>query len=108
MNKTKKILLSIGAGTIIITAPIAPIVLSLKKENKNSGRINNLFEENKLDSASSKKTFATQNDLINAIKGFTDNQFNNVKVGDIVQIGSQPIFKLTQDKFDELKMKNSY
>ena len=52
--------------------------------------------------------FNSMNDLINAIKGFADDSTMKVRVGDTVQIGTRAPFKVTQEKFDELKMKNSY
>ncbi|RTZ69320.1 MAG: hypothetical protein DSZ21_00105 [Tenericutes bacterium] len=54
------------------------------------------------------KVFATENDLINAVKGFADDATKNLQVGNKVQVGSGNPYVLTQDKFDELKMKNSY
>jgi len=56
------------------------------------------------------KSFATENDLITAIKGFADDSADNVQVGDRVQIGSNidDSFIVDQAYFDAEKIKNSY
>ncbi|RTZ69319.1 MAG: hypothetical protein DSZ21_00100 [Tenericutes bacterium] len=56
-----------------------------------------------------RKVFDNKNDLINAVKGLAENASFNVHVGEYVQVGSNgALIEITQEKFDELKMENSY
>ncbi|RTZ68834.1 MAG: hypothetical protein DSZ21_01050 [Tenericutes bacterium] len=68
--------------------------------------LRNHREETHVDS--SVKTFATENDLINAIKGFANDPAKNVEVDEIVKYGSNKPFIVTQTYFDARKIRSSY
>jgi len=83
---------SVNGGTITITA---------SDEDSNTLTVN-------IEIVKAAKLFDTENDLINAVKGFADDPRNNVHVNDWVKLGANRVTKITQGKIDELKMKNSY